>query len=54
MRAHKNTFSGFVSGEVKLAVTLRMLADASYLDLFLIYDICQTYSYAILYEKVNN
>ena len=33
-RAHVATSSGFVSGEVKVAITLRILAGGAYLDLF--------------------
>jgi hypothetical protein len=50
--ANEATTSGFISGEVKLAITLRMLAGGSYLDLFLIYDVFETYAYTILHETV--
>ena len=52
--AHESTTSGFISGEVKLAVTLRMLAGGSYLDLFLIYELFHTYPYKILHETIEH
>ena len=36
MKAHEDSIGGFVSGEIKLAVTLRLLAGGSYLDLSLL------------------
>ena len=50
--ANEATTSGFISGEVKLAITLRMLAGGSYLDLFLIYNVFETHAYKILHETV--
>ena len=50
--ANEATTSGFISGEVKLAITLRMLEGGSYLDLFLIYDVFETHAYTILHETV--
>ena len=46
--------SGFVSGEVKLAITLRMLAGGSYLDIFLIYNIFETHAYKIFHETLSD
>jgi hypothetical protein len=41
-----------ISGEVKIACTLRMLAGASYLDLLVIYNISQVMLYEIFHEAV--
>ena len=35
--AHKHSTGGFISGEIRLAITLRLMAGASYLDLGLLY-----------------
>ncbi len=37
--AHEHTTGGFVSGEVKLALTLWLLAGGSYMDLALLFDV---------------
>ena len=46
-KAHLNHTGGWISGEVKLAITLRMLAGGSYLDLGLIFGTGSTYPYTI-------
>jgi hypothetical protein len=46
-KAHLNDTGGWISGEVKLAITLRMLAGGSYLDLGLIFGTGSTYPYTI-------
>jgi hypothetical protein len=53
-RAHGATSSGFVSGEIKVAITLRILAGGSYLDLFVIYNIFQTHAYKIFHDTLKN
>ena len=53
-RANAATTSGFVSGEVKLAITLRILAGGSYLDLFVIYNIFQIHAYKIFHHTLSN
>ena len=45
---HKITTGGFICGEIKMAITLRMLAGGSYLDLFLLYDVFHTYPYQVM------
>ena len=45
---------GFVSGEVKLALTLRLLAGGTYMDLALLYEVGMTYAYEILHDVVCN
>jgi hypothetical protein len=52
--AHQSTSGGYISGEVKLALTLRMLAGGSYLDLSLIFHCRDTYVTTIFHEVVNN
>lgn len=39
LHAHEHTTGGFVSGEVKLALTLRLLAGGPYMDLALLFDV---------------
>jgi hypothetical protein len=41
---------GFVSGEVKLALTLRFMAGGSYLDLSMLYEVGHTYAYEIFHH----
>jgi hypothetical protein len=53
-RANDATTSGYISGEVKVAITLRLLGGGSYLDLFLIYNIFQTHAYKIFHETLSN
>ena len=45
MQAHEASTGGFVSGEVKLALTLRLLAGGSYLDLALLYEVSSSSAY---------
>ena len=52
--AHEGSTGGFVSGEVKLALTLRLLAGGSYLDLALLYEVGHTYAYDIFHDVVKN
>lgn len=54
MKAHEDSTGGFVSGEIKLAVTLRLLAGGSYLDLSLLYDIGPSYAYQIFHEVIKD
>ena len=53
-RAHKISCGGYVCGEVKLALVLRMLAGASYLDISEIFHIKRFEVYPILREVINN
>ena len=48
-RAHQKSTGGFISGEVKLAMTLRVLAGGSYMDLSLLYETSFSYSYKIFH-----
>jgi hypothetical protein len=54
MYAHEASTGGFVSGEIKLALTLRLLAGGSYLDLSLLYEVGSSYAYSILHDVVKN
>ena len=46
---------GFISGEVKLALALRLLlAGGTYMDLTLLYEVEMTYAYEILHGAVYN
>ena len=45
---------GLISGEIKMALTLRILAGGSYLDLSLLFEIGSSYAYQILHEVVKN
>jgi len=57
---HANTFTSgeYICGEVKLAITLRILAGGSYLDLGALYSISYNYTYEIFHyvikEWINN
>lgn len=50
LMAHKKTSGGFICGEVKLAITLRILAGGSYLDVSEIFDIDADSCYPILHK----
>jgi hypothetical protein len=50
--AHEHSTGGFVSGEVKLALTLRLLAGGSYMDLSLLFDVGFSTAYEILHHVV--
>lgn len=52
LHAHEHTTGGFVSGEVKLALTLRLLAGGSYMDLALLFDVGFSTAYEILHKVV--
>lgn len=52
--AKKADGNGFLSGEIKLAIALRMLAGGSYLDLALIFDIATTSPYEIFHDVLEN
>ena len=52
--AHIQSTGGFISGEVKLALTLRLLAGGTYMDLALLYEVGMTYAYEIFHDVVHN
>ncbi|EJK58257.1 hypothetical protein THAOC_21635 [Thalassiosira oceanica] len=52
MRAHENTTGGFISGEIKLALTLRLLAGGSYLDLSLLFECGSSTAYEIFHKVI--
>jgi hypothetical protein len=54
MKAHEGSTGGFISGEVKLALTLRILAGGSYLDLALLYEMSSSSAYRIFHDVVQN
>ena len=54
MKCHEKSTGGFISGEVKLAITLRILAGGSYLDLALLYDTSSSYAYEIFHSVIKN
>jgi hypothetical protein len=51
--AHETTSGGYICGEVKLALTLRMLAGGSYLDLSLIFRCRDTYVTTIFHDVIS-
>ena len=51
---HVHSTGGFVSGEVKLALMLRLLAGGTCMDLALLYEVGMTYAYKILNDVVCN
>ena len=54
MRAHEESTGGFVSGKVKLALVLRMLAGGSYRDISLLFEIYPSNTYHISRDVINN
>ena len=52
LHAHEQSTGGFVSGEVKLALTLRLLAGGSYMDLALLFDVGFSTAYEILHKVI--
>jgi hypothetical protein len=50
--AATNAVGGWVCGEIKLALMIRMLAGASYLDLLIQYGVCTSSLYEFFYEGV--
>ena len=53
-RAHDETTGGFISGEIKLALTLRILGGGSYLDLAILFETGFSYPYEIFHDVINN
>ena len=52
MAAHEGTTGGFISGEIKLALTLRLLAGGSHLDLALLFECGFSTAYQIFHAVV--
>jgi len=52
--AHSKSTGGFISGEIKLLLTLRLLAGGSYLDLSLLLEVGFHYSFDIFHDVVEN
>ena len=52
--AHVQSTGGFISGEVKLALTLRLLAGGTYMDLALLYKVGMAYAYKNFHDVVHN
>ena len=48
-KAHSVTSDGFISGEIKLSITLRLLAGGSCYDLGVIFDVEPSHCNKILY-----
>ena len=53
-RAHEESTGGFICGEVKLALSLRVLSGGAYQDLALIYGVGETYTYEIFHDVMEN
>ena len=53
LKAHAESTGGFISGEIKLALTLRILAGGTYLDLALLFEIGFSYSYDIFHSVIS-
>lgn len=47
--ANQKTTSGYISGEIKLAITLRLLAGDSSYDIGVLFDICSDYCNTIMF-----
>ena len=54
LRDHEESTGGFISGEIKLALTLLLLAGGSYLDLALLFEILFTYSYVLFNDVIGD
>ena len=54
LKAHEASTGGFISGEIKLALTLRLLAGGSYLDLALLFEMGFTYSYVVFHTVIGD
>lgn len=52
--AHHDSTGGFVSGEIKLAITLRVLGGASYLDCSLFFEVSFNHAHKIFKEVIVN
>lgn len=52
LHAHEATTGGFICGEIKLALTLRLLAGGSYLDLALLFETGFTYAIDIFHDVI--
>ena len=50
--AHYNSMGGFVSGEIKLAITMRILGGGSYLDCALFFEVSFNHAHKIFNEVV--
>ena len=53
-KAHEKTSGGFVSGEVKLAITIRMLAGGSALDLAVLFDVSEAHCKRLFIDVLKN
>ena len=53
-KAHSHTSGGFISGEVKLAITLRMLAGGSALDLSVVFDVSESHCKTLFIDVLQN
>ena len=52
--AHCHTTGGYISGEVKLGISLRLLAGGDALDLTVMFDVGHRWCKQILYDVLNN
>ena len=52
--AHQESTGGFVSGEIKLAIALRVLGGASYLDCSLFFEVSFNHAHKIFKEVIEN
>ena len=53
-RAHARTSGGFISGEMKLAITIRMLPGGSPLDLAILFDVSESHYKTIFIKVLKN
>ena len=54
LRAHEESTDGFISGEIKIALTLRLLAGGFYLGLTLLFEMRFTYSYVVFHDVIGD
>jgi hypothetical protein len=53
-KAHYDSTGGFVSGEIKLAITLRILGGATYLDCSLFFEVSFNHAHKIFKDVIDN
>ena len=54
LRAHEESTGGFISGKIKIALTLRLLAGGFYLDIALLFEMGFTYSYVVFHDVIGD
>ena len=53
-QAHENTSGGWLCGEVRAALALRMLAEASHLDLAIIFNVAYGHCHSVFHDVIEH